>query len=115
MASPIVISPFADLNTGLSGSCTIVGGVATTTYVDYAVDGTATATGGVALSTGVTCTVKTSYGTWGGASGGLPGAVAVAAGTVRIPVWALSGLRVCASANTLYHPNTPRSYTQPNC
>ena len=115
MAAP-VISPFVDVATGLSGYCSIAQGVADTSGATFVIDGTATATGGVALSTGLTCTVKTNYGTWGTASGGLFGpAVAVAGQSQKIPLDKLAGLRVCAQANALYSPNTPKSYTQPNC
>jgi hypothetical protein len=111
-----VVNPFVDVPTGLSGYCSVAQGVADTSGATFVIDGTATATGGAALSTGLTCTVKTDYGTWGAAAGGAPGGVVPVAGeSYKIPLDKLAGLRVCASANTLYYPNTPRSYTQPNC
>jgi hypothetical protein len=66
--------------------------------LEFAVDGTATSSQPVqTLATNINCVVKTNYGSWGGASLGLPGPTSAAAGVSQeIPTAKLAGLRVCA-------------------
>jgi hypothetical protein len=83
--------------------CSAVAGATTSlNSITYVVDATAVASStktAAAVGTSVRCQVVGSNGVvYGGASGGLPGPTAVAAGTATVPTNITAFVRVCGSA-----------------
>ncbi len=102
----------------VNGTCSGQLGVATGfNDITYAVEAAATAThrraGVVAVGTAVRCRIiNASTGTrYGGVSGGAPGPVAVAAGTVTFPRTA--AVRVCVEANAVFSDGSAAAFS--NC
>jgi hypothetical protein len=109
-ASPaMAVNTLVGLNTGGSGpykvvsQCNaVVGATTSLNSITYVVDATATATAtkaAAAVGTSVACRIVGSNGvTYGGASGGDPGAEAVGVGTASVPTNITAHVVVCATA-----------------
>jgi hypothetical protein len=99
-----------------SAPTAIVNGTAGLQFVvEGAIDGTTGAR--VGLAAHIDCVVKTSYGSFGGASGDGVGPVAAAAGVSHtIPFDKLAGVRVCAYGSVFYQGGvTIPSPVSPGC
>ncbi|HEX8002462.1 MAG TPA: hypothetical protein VF519_07180 [Mycobacteriales bacterium] len=120
VAVDVVSSPSA---TGprVTAACKIETPVLQSDGIQFAITGYATALNSnvtpLPLATHVHCALRTISGSWGGPSGDLPGAVAVAAGLSRtVPFGDLGGLHVCAYATAFYQGGiTVSSTASPNC